>query len=143
MKKKVPFKYTDSGSPNWEINDCAVAALSIATGVKYGKAHQYLTASGRKPTKGTPRRITNLAYKTSTLGRYRIKMIYGAGRRRKRTLGWFLKENRLPKRCIVRIFGHVFAVIDGVIRDHEPQGLGCQVRNVWEVSKYWKKEKSS
>lgn len=44
----------DAGLGFNEINDCAVRAVSLVTGVTYAAAHAKLAELGRKPKQGTP-----------------------------------------------------------------------------------------
>lgn len=44
-----------------EKNDCAVKAVSIVCDVPYAVAHKALALCGRKPRKGTPMTVTNMA----------------------------------------------------------------------------------
>ena len=135
MKTRIPFEFDDAGSPDSERANCTVCSLSIATRISYGTAYRHLQKYGRKPNEGCLPSITNAAYRNSVFGGYTIKMIYGPGRRKSRTLNWFVRNNLLPDRCIVRISGHVFPVIHGVIRGFTHPGVAIKVRTIWEVSR--------
>jgi hypothetical protein len=110
----IPFIQTDSGreaSGVTERADCTVRAVAAALALDYRTAHGMLARAGRKNNRGFRFRepaIEGLGFES--LPEYSCK-------------SWTKVSEALPKRgsFIVRVRSHVFAVVDGTIRDtHQP-----------------------
>ena len=126
----------------YEEDDCTVFALSEATGVSYETARRYMEKWGRKVNNSVPPRITNKAYRNSDLGGYRIIPIYSRNGKRRTLDGRgkllyknFLKSKYLRPRCIIRVPGHVAAIVNGTLCQWSMIGDRQEVCTVWEVKK--------
>jgi hypothetical protein len=105
-----------------EENDCAVLAVSIATGVPYKEVHAKFLSLGRKPRRATPRSITYkvLAFYGFSLERVLVHqklMEYAPGRVRMTMnhFSWF--KSHFKGMHMVFSNGHVAAMSDGVLHD--------------------------
>lgn len=109
-----------------EKHDCTVVALATCTGLPYDEVHAYLKSEGR---------IDGRVFASYTAyisaGMREVQFDGGHVRTYRKSLGWWLKSGLLPARCIVRIRGHVFAVIDGVVHDGYPAYSGTRVMNIF------------
>lgn len=107
---KVAINYTDGGRVGagfiHEKKDCAVRALALLKGWTYAEAHKFWADRGRKPGKG--------AYWVECLKDAQVE-------RADEFKGGSVEKvlARLPKgeRFVIRVAGHVFAVVDGVPQD--------------------------
>lgn len=109
-----------------ELRDCTVRALSNVLGTPYAKAHAYLKAQGRND------RETFSCYGAYIgLGLRDFQLDGATARYRRLTVGQWLKSGKLPPRCIMRINGHVFAVVHGVVLDTYPVYSGSRVRHIF------------
>ena len=125
-----------------EENDCTVFALANATGVSYERARRHMEKWGRKTDASSPVKITDKAYKNSELGGYTIKPIYSRNEKWRTLDGKgklfyrdFLKSKyRLP-RCIIRLPGHVVAIVKDKIYQLDIPGDRQEICTVWEVKK--------
>ena len=104
-----------------ESRDCTVIAVSHCLGISYKEAHDKLAGLGRSPNMGFPFRIEYV----NTLG---IVVRTDIRPRTFKEVYPLLKQGRF----IVRIKGHVFAVVDGVIYDSEPSTSRKKVYAVYE-----------
>lgn len=136
-RNQYAFVATDAGRYLSERNDCTVRALSIAVGVDYVTAHEFMKAHGRKDGHGA----MLFVYRAWAHNEYRIRSFWEVAGipwndpRRERTLGQWLKSGELPERAIVGTRGHVFAVINGTVYDTGRTGARSKVNIVYEVSK--------
>src|ERR1700675_1621574 len=89
--------------------DCTVRAVSAACSMEYGHAHAFLEAFGRRDRHKTSF-VAFMAF-YAPLGDYKHRLIYSA---EGLTVNQFIKANP-SGRFILRIRGHVFAVVDGCI----------------------------
>jgi hypothetical protein len=107
--------------------DCTVRAVSAACSLEYGIAYTLLKTFGRKDR----HKISFVAFMAchARLGEYGHRLIYSA---EGLTVNQFLKLYK-SGRFIVRIRGHVFAVVDGCVYDRIPVGAKSHIRNVWRL----------
>ena len=106
-----------------EYNDCVVRALSLASGISYPAMHKEMAELGRKNRCRTKSFWTDWADEWCG-----PRVNYEKG---KMTVLKFIQLN--PKgRFVIRIRGHAFAVIDGVIHDTWEQRPGSWVISSWE-----------
>src|ERR1035437_2309620 len=98
-----------AGFPN-EYNDCAVRALAISTGIKYGDAHDMLRERGRRDRKGT--KLSMIESSLSSLSTLGIKFVHyistGA------TLAQFIRLNRTGRFLLITN-RHALTLIDGIV----------------------------
>ena len=127
-----------------ERSDCTVAATAIAAQIPYYEAHKLLAEFGRKsrhPVRYTAF-ISWLKGLALPVGKYhveRVQMPSCLPANRLRAFGPFTQSVTLaqflrdfPKgRFVVRISGHVFAVIDGVQYDGSPNGSRCKITDIY------------
>jgi hypothetical protein len=127
-----------------ERNDCAVRAMTLATGRPYAEVHALLAKYGRKTRRGTPfssmdSALTELGLPKLTRCETDYQLVGGGyfGRRSWRdtsrpTLARFAAEHRRG-RYIVVIRGHAFALVDGMQLDMAPNGARCRVTHYVRV----------
>lgn len=113
-----------------ERNDCTVRALAIALEAPYDWAHAYMKANGRKM--GRRFRADN-AYQKAEYAGQKLSTPRMFGRKSRKTLAAHLQSGELPKRCILHVTGHVFAVVNGVLMDTTMVRPRCMIRAIWEV----------
>jgi hypothetical protein len=127
MKSEILLvKITDAGrsvSVRDEKNDCTVRALALCLGLPYMEAYGKMAQLGRKKNTGFPLRFHSL---DNLKGLFEIRPDLSC-----RTLGKVLPEIR-SGRFIVRIYNHVFAVIDGEILDTVPLKTTERVKMVYQ-----------
>lgn len=128
----IPFLQSDGGRVSsgfaYEDNDCTVRAISIAASIPYSTVHAVIAAAGRREGHSFP--FVSWMCGQRKLGSYGIrpcKEWIGA-----KTINQLVAKN-LPGRYIVRIRGHVFAMIDGVIHDNTLLGGKCRIINLWRL----------
>lgn len=105
--------YTDAGRAvggfaSIERLDCSVRAVAIALGLPYASAHAKLSAFGRQ--------TGGLLYNSPTFFLQHL----GLEQRPDlscRTVATALRDMGPTGRFIVRVYRHVFAVVDGVVHD--------------------------
>jgi hypothetical protein len=123
---EIPFQRSDGGRREAgmaETRDCTVRAVAIAMCMSYPAAHAKLAALGRKPRRGWP---------FSPWNAERLGLEHRVNLKEERTVKSLMP--RLAKgRFIVRIAGHVFAVVDGRIIDNVTIKPLSRIRNVYEV----------
>lgn len=127
-----------------ETNDCAVKAIAIACGVKYGDVRNALKAEGRKERKGTYRyQIANVI---KSFG-YNIRLVEKAsfiGKYSGRHANLKSVTTHHPDRFhdvwadgnsyLFFTSGHVLAVVDGVNHDHT-RGKAKRVISILKIVK--------
>ena len=120
-----PFQKNDGGRskslrPN-EKNDCTVRCLAIAFGLQYDLAYDILTAAaGYRPGKGC--HFRQWLGKRRTFNRYRITWIeFPAVKGQQRMNPVIFAKTYHRGRYICRTAKHVYAVIDGVVQDNNPE----------------------
>lgn len=101
--------------------DCSVRATAAALGLDYSEAHQRLAALGRKRNRGVKYRL--IAAELGLEARPDLSA---------RTLGKILPDMQ-SGRFVVRVYRHVFAVVNGLIVDNKPTNLNCRVKMVYQV----------
>lgn len=107
-----------------ERKDCAVRAIKVAFDLTYKDAHDRYKAAGRLDRRPTPGHITSKV--VASLGG--SEPLLG----NRVTVAKFLREH--PKgRYVVRVYRHVFAVIDGVAHDWAGEGPRRRVRIFYKV----------
>lgn len=125
----IPYVYNvPHGSEN-ERNDCTVRALCIATNRPYTEAYHLLHNAGRKPNRGFYFEKL-LKKRTNYLGCTFTKI----GFRKPRTLKKFLEYYPKGIYC-VRIRGHVFVIMDGIVHDMFQPKAYCRITAAWIVEK--------
>jgi hypothetical protein len=123
----MPFEYSDGGcTVQGETRDCTVRAIALAADMPYADAHALLRQAGRRNGRKFPFRI--FMRLCTTLGYYRVHDCTEVVKAS--TVGQFLKKN-LPGRFMVLIRGHVFAVIDGTVRDKFLAGARHRIKRIW------------
>lgn len=106
-----------------ESRDCSVRATAVALDIPYHIAHAMFEREGREPQRRTKLGVSDRVLKGYRSHRYT---------RKRPTLARFIREH--PEgRYIVRIRGHMFAVIDGGVHDMLPWPSPCSL-----VLQYWK-----
>lgn len=105
-----------------EKNDCTVRAIMEVMEVPYMTAYGIMIGAGRKRGKGTRQNGRDLFDSLSTKSYTRPGMIVEN----------YIKYIAFEGKWIIAIRGHVFAVIDGVVKDQWPKGnLNCHVVQAW------------
>jgi hypothetical protein len=120
----------------WERNDCTVTAFAKLTGMDYAKANQILLLCGRRYGKGVHIEKVLDFLKTNAdflkmlgidVSQYQFQPILplpmSVGHLR-------LTSAKFSGRYLVRISGHVFAMIDGVITDNCSGHM--QITGMWQ-----------
>ena len=126
----MDYVHTDGGRADAGFRgvtgDCVTRALSIATGIPYGEMYRTLgelaKARGEKaPRNGVTRKVYE-PYLRSQGWVWVPAMKIGTGCK------IHLRDGELPAgRLIVRLSGHLAAVIDGVVYDnHDPRREGTR-----------------
>lgn len=121
-----------------EANDCTVYALAVCAGIPYADAHAFLASRGRKDGKGMRMWEYHLSNYAGVHGKFvpvtsRIREAINPSAWDHITVGQVLKSSLLPKRCIIGIKGHVFAVIDGMVYETTRQcGSSKRVLDIME-----------
>jgi hypothetical protein len=122
----MKIEITDAGRSQSGIDeklDCTVRATAIAFGVPYLEAHAKLSAAGRK----RKRKFS-----------FRADSIENLGFELRPDLSCMTVEkavSQIPSgRFVLRISGHVFAVVDGTIYDNKPVKPKARVKMAYEVS---------
>ena len=118
-----------------ENNDCTVRALAEAFSIPYETAHQHMAAHGREKGKGIR---SAPAYRVAEFDGKKLVCAaqwWAADSKSsiRMTFNQWLKSGLLPARCILQISNHVFAIVDGTVRDTFKPGARSQVKAVWEV----------
>lgn len=127
-----------------EENDCTVRALANASGMPYKLAHKILAKAGRKERHGMLTDQYSPVYER--LG-FTLESIHGTTRGA-RYLSH--KTGRAPQpgitldnllnrlgygRYIIKIRGHVLAVVDGKVLDYGHNAAGSRVQAVYKLAK--------
>jgi hypothetical protein len=127
-----------------ESNDCTVRALANATGMPYKLAHRIMAQrASRKVGKGVMASDWHPVYESfgvklqsihgSTNGALYLAHLTGKARQAGITL-----ERLLPRlgsgRYIIKVRGHVLAVVDGKVLDYGYNPAGCRVQAVYKAS---------
>lgn len=121
-----------------EAADCTVHALAVCAGIPYADAHAFLKSRGRKDGHGMRMWEYHLSNYAGVHGKFvpvtsRIREAINPAAWDHITVGQVLKSNLLPKRCIIGIKGHVFAVIDGMVYETTRQcGSSKRVLDIME-----------
>jgi hypothetical protein len=130
-------EYLKSGRYETEKNDCTVIALSYGFNIDYSHAHKVCKEKGRKD--GHRFDMTKvLGVKPS----YEY-FVFKSGDRRFAKYTYLFKGDRMTVNTfrkthptgtyLVRISGHVFTVIDGIIYNNKRDR--CIVKSFWHVKK--------
>lgn len=138
------LKSADNGVQRFdnESKDCTVRALANAAGMPYKLAHKIMEKQGRQPNRGLYFEPLHQAY--IRMG-FKLMGVYGrtngsryiAGSlnvepKQGTTLGKILMELQ-SGRYIVKIRGHVLAVVDGKILDYGNNSAGSRVAAVYKL----------
>lgn len=108
-----------------EKNDCTVRALMEGFDIPYLEAYGMAIGIGRKARKGV--KVSGIRELMNTLA---VKKVARPGM----VVENFVKYIAYDGRWIVEIRGHVFGVVEGVIKDEYPKGnLNCHVIQAWRV----------
>lgn len=127
-----------------EDNDCTVRALANALGMPYKLAHGILAKAGRKPKHGMVVSDWQPVYERlglklqsvhgSTKGARFVSHKYNIERQQGITL-----EKLLPRlqqgRYVIKIRGHVLAVVNGKVLDYGNNPAGCRVAAVYKLER--------
>jgi hypothetical protein len=114
---------------NREKLDCTVHAIAIAAQMPYSAAHRELELAGRKPRKGFST-AKFIEFKQNRIANYAVLNVpLFAIRPTWDNVKHLTREGRY----LVRVTGHVFAVIDGVIHDGVPSGGRCRVKGIFKL----------
>lgn len=119
-----------------ETNDCTVRALAEAFAIPHQTAHEYMASKGRKNGEGVR---SAPAYRVAEFDGKKLVCAAewwsskGEKESIRMTFNQWLKSGLLPNRCILQIRNHVFAIVDGTVRDTFRPGARSQVMAVWEV----------
>ena len=133
--REYPFNRTDSGRAESkrpkQKNDCTVRALSNVLALDYDQAYEIVKERGRKSHGRAffPAPRQNDEVQGSRFVWHSFPAVKGEPRM---SLERFCEEYRVG-RFIVRTAKHVFAVIDGVVWDTEPERPDRCVYGVWVV----------
>ena len=114
---------------NFEKDDCAVIATSIAFQIPYGKAHEIFFNIGRKNCQGVLNNSVRLLYEKELNG-YKTKLTdlyYGASKNILKTLSF--------GRYVIMEKEHFYAFINGVIYDSVNPLKNKRILAYWELSK--------
>lgn len=136
----LPFERDDGGRAaagfRGEAGDCVTRAIAIATGIPYRQVYDDLAAGmvargkARSARDGIDKPVYQ-AYLGQAGWEWTATMRIGSG------CTVHLAEGELPDgRLVVRLSGHMCAVVDGVVRDtHDPtrEGTRC-VYGYWRPS---------
>lgn len=132
----MKFVYDDGGRSKYfkteNVGDCAVRAISIATGIDYMKVYNDLKElnGGKSCRNGTPKKVDK-AYIRSLGWKWKPTMLIGKG------CQVHLREDELPHgTLIVQVSKHLTCVIDGVIYDT----FDCSRNGTRCVYGYWYKD---
>jgi hypothetical protein len=126
-----------------EENDCTVRALANVMGLPYPLAHKIMTKAGREIGKGvrfdtwhevyTRFGLSLLSVHGTTQGaRYIAHKIKSAQVESGGTLAKIMPRLR-SGRFVVKVRGHVFAVIDGKILDYGNNPAGSKVQAIYKL----------
>lgn len=138
------LKSADNGVQRFpdEDKDCTVRALANAAGMPYKTAHSILARAGRQQRRGMT--FTPL-HKVYTRMGFKLKGVFGSTYEARYIAGSLNVEpqqgvtlarmmQRLQNgRYIVKISGHVFAVVDGKMLDYYGNLAGSRVQALWEL----------
>ena len=106
-------------------NDCTVRAIVCAFGVKYKEAFHLLMAMGRK---------THKAYKFEILGDEFFERLEAKGTYRK------FREAHMVGTFIIKVTGHVFALVDGKTMDIAAVKARKHVFHAWRITEEHKQK---
>ena len=125
-----------------EANDCTVRALANAAAMPYKLAHKVLRKAGRQPRTGVKSSNWHPAY--LRMG-FRLVSIHGSTQGA-RFLSLMTNQaaepgltliNALPRlqqgRYVVKIRGHVLAVVDGKVLDYGYNSAGSRVQAIYKL----------
>ena len=122
----MDFQKTDGGAKNAgfkEKRDCTVRAVAVCLELSYADAHAIMASLGRKEKDG-------FTFRSKTVGdRLGLEL--------RPELGCLRLETVLPElqqgRFIVRVGRHVFAVVNGQVRDTYPPNLNNRTEAVYQL----------
>jgi len=121
---RLPLVKDDGGRHENEYRDCVVRAFAIATMVPYDYWHAKLAAYGRQRRRGTMRSV----FKSLIDNEWGWRHVERPGCTLKRFV-----EHHTRGRYLVRIRGHMLAVIDGRVHDIIHSAPGSRVIEYWVV----------
>lgn len=107
-------------------NDCAVRAIAIAYGIEYDYAYDILTNMGRECNKGTMGWIL-----IPMLERYAKQLDIPSQSIKVMALGFVFPTGTY----LVKIKGHIFALVDGIIHDTFASYQDELVWFIWKPNK--------
>jgi hypothetical protein len=109
-----------------EQRDCTVRAFASATGQAYEIVHSAFSKAGRKSGKGCY--LQRIAQDVAKMLGVTAQLV-----RRSGTVAKFLRD--FPQgNYVIRVSGHAFAVINGVIHDNAPQSHARLVKSAWKIN---------
>jgi len=127
------FQYSDGGISETNLrekNDCCVRAVAIAADIPYIEAHAMMKAAGRRD-RCRMHGFVNLLNATPKIGRFYVVALGLYADTRIRAF----VALQATGRYIIRVNGHAFAVIDGVVHDKfvSVATSGKRITNVWKM----------
>lgn len=136
LKGALMFQYADGGLAETGLQeklDCCVRAVAVAAEIPYYDAHAMMKAAGRRD-RCRMKGFADLLNATPKIGRYYVVALNSYYTIPLMKIREFVALQK-PGRYIVRVNGHVFAVIDGVVYDKflgVPRS-GKRILNVWKL----------
>jgi len=134
-----PFVATLGGRSEylpWERNDCTVRALTHSMDIPYMDAWKIMKNLGRVDGKGARTSIMypKVSYNGMKLKKVSPSLLLGTkGAWETVTLGQVIASGKAPSKCIVQVNKHVFAMVNGVVKDSHKTGVRSHVHQIWEV----------
>lgn len=129
--KAIWDKMATASAAHGENNDCTVKALTAATGLTYDECHAALKTAGRKNRRGCHMHREGVAAATA-LGFHMTRL--GPHQYNAKTMITAERDRNLKKgRFVLRVRGHVAALIDGKVIDWS-QGRRHRINAVYAVT---------
>ena len=143
----VPHRLSRMRPFKGEHNDCVVRALAASAGCSYEDAHAACELAGRKRRRGMP---MDYCIKNNKIPFFQFEFVLDGQECKnfyvRRTRSGFIQKRRLyptlaqflkqfpTGRYLCSMYGHAFAVIDGVVVDDHVNGARTRVRHAWKVT---------
>jgi hypothetical protein len=129
---------------DYEDNDCTVRALANCLGLPYKLAHRFLAKAGRQPKQGM--KVTDWQPVYERFG-IKLKSVHGSTKGARFMAHKYKIEQQpgitleklLPSlqqgRYVIKIRGHVFAVVGGKVLDYGYNAAGSRVQAVYKLER--------
>lgn len=126
----IKFRTSDGGrAETRERSDCTVRALAIAAKISYSAAHDLCSKYGRKFGK----RFKNVLFIPAVPKMFEELGLICCLVRRTGSLSKFIRD--FPTGIYyVRVSGHVFSIIDGIVYDMQEQSGARRIKQAWKIS---------